>query len=173
MVTEGKVDAAIEQLGSTLARFKDEIQGPNRIDIYDEIQTRRAYFLTDLDQFKKAMPILEEAKGRRNDDPIFLFYLGHCYFRAKRWDEAQEKLERALALRPRPGIAFQAHGSLGMVLCETGDYKRAKQELETCARSAAPDYIKQADIWKWLEYTCARLGLKEETQQYSQLARPS
>src|SRR5215469_12521339 len=68
LVTEGRIDAAIEQLGATLTRFKDEIQEPSRIDIYDEIQTRRAYFLTDLDQFKKAIPILEEVKARRNED---------------------------------------------------------------------------------------------------------
>ena len=36
-----------------------------------------------------------------------------------------------------------------------------------------PDYIKQAHIWKWLEYTCKSLGLKEEAQRYGQLARPS
>jgi tetratricopeptide (TPR) repeat protein len=173
LVTEGKIKAAIERLGATLERFKDEIPEGTRIDIYDEIQIRKACFLTDLDQFESAIPILEEAMGRRNDDTIFLFYLGHCYFRAKRWDEAQQKLERALALGPRPGIAFQAHGSLGMVCYETGDYQRAKQELETCARCAAPDYIKQAYIWKWLEYTCIRLGLKEEARQYGQLARPS
>ena len=173
LVTEGKIEAAIEQLTATLARFKDEIQEPSRIDIYDEIQTRRAYFLADLDQFEKAIPILEEAKGRRNDDTIFLFYLGHCYLSAKRWGEAQDKLERALILGPRPGIAFQAHGSLGMVFYETGNYSRAKQELETSARLAAPGYIKQAHIWEWLEYTCIRLGLKEEARQYGQLARPS
>jgi tetratricopeptide (TPR) repeat protein len=62
LVTEGKIEAAIERLDATLARFEDEIQGPSRIEIYDEIQTRRAYFLTDLDQFEKAIPILEEAK---------------------------------------------------------------------------------------------------------------
>jgi tetratricopeptide (TPR) repeat protein len=172
-VTEGKIEAAIERLGATLARFKDEIQEPTRIEIYDEIQTRRAYFLTDLDQFEKAIPILEEARLRWNDDTIFLFYLGHCYFRAKRWAEAQQKLQRALTLGPRPGIAFQAHGSLGMVFYETGDYRRAKDELETSAKLAAPDYIKDAHIWKWLEYTCIRLGLKEEVRVYGQLARPS
>jgi tetratricopeptide (TPR) repeat protein len=173
LVTEGKIEAAIERLAAALARFKDEIQEPTRIEIYDEIQTRRAYFLADLDQFEKAIPILEEAKHRRNDDTIFLFYLGHCYFKAKRLGEAQQKLERALTLGPRPRIAFQAHGSLGMVLYETGDYRRAKDELETSAKLAAPDYIKHAQIWKWLEYTCMSLGLKEEARRYGQLARPS
>jgi tetratricopeptide (TPR) repeat protein len=173
LVTEGKIEAAIEQLGATLERFKDEIKETSRIEIYDDIRSRRAYFLADLGQWDKALPALEETKDRQNDDTIFLFYLGHCYFRAKRLGEAQQKLERALALRPRPGIAFQAHGTLGMVLYETGDYQRAKQELETCAKLAAPDYIKQAHIWKWLEYTCIGLGLKKEAQRYGQLARPS
>jgi tetratricopeptide (TPR) repeat protein len=173
LATESKIEAAIEQLTATLARFKNEIKESTQIEIYDEIQTRRAYFLVDLDRFEEAIPVLEEVKSRRNDDTIFLFYLGHSYFRAKRWSEAQEKLERSLSLSPRPRIAFQAHGSLGMVFCETDDYQRAKQELETCAKIAAPDYIKQAHIWERLEYTCIRLGLKEEARQYGQLARPS
>ena len=171
--TEGKTEAAIEQLAATLTRFEDEIQEPSRTEIYDEIQTRRAYFLTDLGQFEKAIPILEEAKSRRNDDTIFLFYLGHCYLSAKRWNEARQKLERALALRPRPRIAFQTHGALGMVFYETGDYQRAKEELEASAKLAAPDHIKQAHIWNWLEYTCLSLGLEEEAKRYGQLARPS
>ena len=148
LASEGKIEGAIERLAATLARFENEIQEPSLIAVHDEIQTRRAYFLTDLDQFEKAIPILEEVTSRRNDDTIFLFYLGHSYFRAKRWSEAQQKLERALALGPRPRIAFQAHGSLGMVFYETGDYQRAKEELEASAKLAAPDYIKQAHIWK-------------------------
>jgi tetratricopeptide (TPR) repeat protein len=171
--TEGKTEAAIERLAATLARFEAEIQEPSRIEIYDEIQTRRAYFLTDLGQFEKAIPILEEAKNRRNDDTIFLFYLGHCYLSTKRWNEAQQKLERALALRPQPRIAFQTHGSLGMVFYETGDYQRAKEELEASAKLADTGYIKQLHIWKWLEYACISLGLKEEAKRYGQLARPS
>ena len=171
LVTEGKIEAAIEQLAATARRFKDEIQQPSRLEVYDEIQARRAYFLTDLGQFEKAIPILEEIKSRRNDDTIFLFYLGHCYFRAKRWQEAQQKLERALTLGPRPRIAFQAHGTLGTVFYETGDYHRAKHELETSAKLAPPDYIRHAHIWKWLENTCINLGLKEQAGRYGQLAR--
>lgn len=173
LVTEGKIEAAIEQLGGTLERFNDEIKEPRRINIYEEIQTRRAYCLVDLGQFEKAIPLLEQTKGRRNDDSIFLFYLGHCYLMAKRLSEAQQNLERALSLGPRPGIAFQAHGTLGMVLYESGDYQRAKRELETSANLATPRYIKEAKIWKWLEYTCISLGLKQEAQRYGQLARPS
>jgi tetratricopeptide (TPR) repeat protein len=126
-----------------------------------------------LDQFENAIPIWEEAQSRHNDDTISLFYLGHCYFREKRWDEARQKLEQALALRPPPHIALQAQGSLGMVLYEIGDYERAKQELEASAKLAAPNYIKEAHIWRRLENTCIRLGLKEEAQRYGQLARPS
>jgi tetratricopeptide (TPR) repeat protein len=173
LATKAKIEAAIEQLTATLERFKDELREPRLIGTYDEIQSRRAYFLADLGLCDKALPSLEEIKDRRNDDTIFLFYLGHCYFRAKLFDEAQQKLERALALGPRLRIAFQAHGTLGVVLYETGDYQRAKEELEASAKLAAPDYIKQAHIWKWLEYTCIRLGLKEEAQRYGQLARPS
>lgn len=173
LVTEGKIEAAIEQLAATLEKFKAEIKEPRRIPIYDEINTRRAYILADLELFDEAIPRLEESEHRRNDDSIFLFYLGACYYRAKRFGEAQQKLERSLSLGPRRGIAFQAHATLGQVFYETGDYLRAKKQLETSASLAPPDYIKHAQLWKWLEYTCISLGLKEDARRYGQLARPS
>jgi tetratricopeptide (TPR) repeat protein len=139
LVAEGKTEAAVEQLSAILERFKDAIKEPKRIDIYDEIQSRRAYCLSDLGFCDRAIPALEEIRNRRKDDRIFLFYLGHCYFRTNRLNEAQQMLERALVLGPRPRIEFQAHGTLGMVFYESGDYRKAKQELETCVTLAPPD----------------------------------
>jgi tetratricopeptide (TPR) repeat protein len=87
--------------------------------------------------------------------------------------KAQQELERAINLGPRPGIAFQAHGTLGMVFCELGDYQRAKEELETSASLATAQYIKELKIWEWLEYVCRKLGLQAEARRYAQLANPS
>ena len=173
LAAEGNIEGAIEKLAETIENFRLQLADPEFVRIYDDLRCRRAYFLADIDLFSKAIPILEEVENRHDDDSIFLFYLGQCYFRAKLLDKAQRKLERAINLASRQGIAFQAHAVLGMVLYEVGDYARAKKELETSASFATPQYIKDAKIWKWLEYACRKLGLQDEARQYALLANPS
>jgi hypothetical protein len=53
------------------------------------------------------------------------------------------------------------------------DYAKAKQELEKGVEDADADYIKQSNIWKWLEMTCRALGLQAEAELYVRMARPS
>jgi hypothetical protein len=62
LVAEGKTEAA--ELSAILERFKDEIKEPKRIDIYDEIQSRRAYCLSDLGFCDRAIPALRRNKKR-------------------------------------------------------------------------------------------------------------
>jgi tetratricopeptide (TPR) repeat protein len=143
------------------------------VEAYDEVQSRRAFFLADIGLWRKAMPILQELEPRQNANPTFLFYLGYCYLQAKELDMAQIRLEKALSLNPPPAINFQAHCSLGMTFYDLGEFAKAKLELETGAKTATARYIKQEQIWKWLEYTCQQMGLKSEEEQYRRLARPS
>lgn len=173
LAAEGNIEGAIEKLAATIENFRLQLDDPEFIQIYDDLRCRRAFFLADIDLFNKAIPILEEVESRHVDDSIFLFYLGQCYFRAKLIDKAQQRLERAINLATRPGIAFQAHAVLGKLLCEVGDYARAKKELEASASLATPQYIKDAKIWKWLEFACRKLGLQDEARQYALLANPS
>ena len=173
LVAEGRIKEAIEKLAATLETFDVRLKEQGSTAIYDELQSRRAYFLLILARSKKPFRFWKQYENRRNDDSIFLFYLGHCHFRAKMLSKAQQELERAINLGPRPGIAFQAHGTLGMVLYELGDYLRSKKELETSTGLATPQYIKEAKIWRWLEYACRKLGLHAEARRYGQLANPS
>ncbi len=91
----------------------------------------------------------------------------------KDFARARQKLERAISIGLKPQLDFQAHCSLGMALYELGEYAQAKLEFEHGVRAATPRYIKEAKIWKWLEYTCISLGLKEEAGHYASLSRPS
>lgn len=173
LTTEGKLEEAIQQFTKTLGEYAPLLKERRLIDVLDEVETRRACLWANLGAFEKAEQRLDEVESRRSEDTIFLFYLGHCCSMTKQLSRAQRLLEKAISLGPPPGIAFQAHCSLGMVFYEAGEYKNAKLELEHGVQTATPRYIKEAKIWKWLEYTCISHGLKDDAERYGQLARPS
>jgi len=175
-IEEAEILAAEKRLNSAVARLSRIVEEfglnkgePSLESLYDEVQSRKAYFLVYLDQWNKALPIFEELVSRKNDDPKFLFYLGYCYDRTGDLNRAMLALQRTLILRPPPHIDFQAHGTLGMVLYKMKRFAEAKQELEACASEAPPAYIKDADLWRGLELTCRALGLTTEADKYAVL----
>jgi tetratricopeptide (TPR) repeat protein len=173
LTAEGKLEEAIQQFTKTLEEYEPLLKERRLFDALDDVQKRRAYLWADLGSFEKAKKRLDEMESRQGDNSIFLFYLGHCCVTTKEFRRAQQLLEKAISLGPPPNIAFQAHCSLGMAFYELGEYKNAKLELERGVQTATPRYIKEANIWKWLEYTCVSLGLKADAERYGQLARPA
>jgi tetratricopeptide (TPR) repeat protein len=168
---EGRVSEALERMTKALKRHEPELRIPRRLEIYDDLQARRAYLLADVGSFEKALPILTELESRQCQNPTFLFYLGHCRLVGKQLERARDTLVKAIGLGPSPQIVFQAHCSLGMAYYELQDYARAKSELELGAKTATPEYIKQLQIWKWLEYSCRGLGLIDEANRYAMLRK--
>jgi tetratricopeptide (TPR) repeat protein len=66
-------------------------------------------------------------------------------------------------------LEYRAHFELGTTYYHLKDYEKAKHELEKAAEQADAgdfirelDYVKQSDIWKWLEMTSRVLGLQAE-----------
>jgi tetratricopeptide (TPR) repeat protein len=173
LAAEGNLEEAILHFTQTIEEYEPLLNERKLFDVLDDARMRRAYLWADLGSSEKAKESLEELESRQHTNSTFLFYLGHCCFTTKEFLRAQQLLERAIGLGPTPDIAFQAHCSLGMVFYELGEYESAKVELELGAQSATPRYLKQAQIWKWLEYTCISLGLRADAERYGQLARPS
>lgn len=161
---------AIDKLSQILEEFKLTPNDPALINAYDEVQSRRAYFLADLGKWQNSMAILEELKDRGNDDPISLFHLGYCYLRAGKLDDSRGLLERAVSIDPPPAIYVRAHCVLGKVLYFLGEFQKAKSEFEMVLGKAPAAYIRNAEIWKWLEHTSINLGLKDEAAKYRLLA---
>jgi hypothetical protein len=46
------------------------------------------------------------------------------------------------------------------------DLEAAKQEFEQSAQNADSGYIRQYNIWGWLEATCRALGMNTEAEKY-------
>ena len=169
----GQPKETIRRLSQILERYKAESQRPRLRDSFDLVELKRAYLWAGLGLFEKALPVFEELESRQEQNGTLFFYLGHCYaVFTKDFSRAQEKLERAISLGLSEEYDVQAHCSLGMALYGLGDYANAKRELEMGAKAATPRYIKEAKIWKWLEYTCVSLGLKDEAEHYRSLLAP-
>jgi tetratricopeptide (TPR) repeat protein len=144
------------------------------LDFCESSQIRRAFILADLGRWKEALTVLEAIRSPKEYREGIAFYLGHCYLAAHNYGMAERKLTEALRFGSLPiSLEFRAHCELGMTYYNLGDYAKAKQELEKGAALASPSYLKESQVWKWLELTCRALGLKQEADDYSHMARPS
>jgi tetratricopeptide (TPR) repeat protein len=99
--------------------------------------------------------------------------LGHCYLEAADYHGAEKKLTEAIKLGLPSHLEYQAHCELGVTYYHLENYSKAKEEFEKGAEKGDPGYIKQSQVWKWLEMTCRALGLKAEAEHYARMARPS
>ena len=170
---QGKSEEALAKFEGALKRYKKRLREPDLLGFYEIMQTVRAFILADLGRCSEAMPILEEARAFTEYMEGIAFYLGHCYLSAGNYGRAEEKLTEALRLGLPNSLEYRAHGELGMVHHELRDYAKAKQEFEKCVEKADARYIKQSEIWKWLESTCRHLRLRDEAEHYARLATPS
>lgn len=140
---------------------------------YESIQIRRAFILADLGRWKEAMPILEEIESPQEYKEGIAFYLGHCYSCAHDYNKAIDCLSQALKLGLPKQLEYRAHCELGVTLYHLGEYAQAKAEFEKGVQIADAQYIKESQIWKWLEHTCRALGLKSEAEEYARMQNPS
>jgi tetratricopeptide (TPR) repeat protein len=166
VIKKHRIEAAVDKHGT----------GPSDLhsrDFFESIQIRRAFILADLGRWKEALPILEGIRSPQEYREGIEFYLGHCYSSAQDLERAQEKLTEALKLGLPKHLEYRAHCELGATYYNLKDYARAKEEFEKGAQMADASYIKESQIWRWLEITCRALGLKTEAEQYARMARPS
>ncbi len=175
-VTLHRFEAVIEKHSLTSV-CKGDGRGPK--DLYlgnfcESIQIRRAFILADLGRWKEALPILQEIKSPHEYREGVAFYLGHCYLASHDYIRAEQKLTEALKLGGLPrSLEYRAHCELGMTCYNLQDYVKAREELEKGAQLADASYIKDSQIWKWLELTCRALGLTAEAERYASMFGPS
>ncbi len=170
---QGKNEEALTKFERALERYKRQLREPDLRGFYEIMQTCRAFILADLDRWREAMPILEDARAFTEYKEGIAFYLGHCYLSAGDYGRAEEKLTDALKLGLPNSLEYRAYCELGITYYELRDYAKAKQEFAKCAERADASYINQSQIWKWLESTCRNLGLRDEAERYARLAVPS
>jgi len=171
--TEGRTEEALARFQDLLSRFAAQLRQPTYHSDYEMVQTRRAFLLADLGRWVEALPILEQAESYEQSKESTYFYLGYCYVAVGDYVKGEVKLKKALSLGLPPHLEYRAHCALGQAYHKLEDYAQAKLELEKGAGMADSSYIRQAQLWKWLEITCRHLGLTQEAEHYAQLARPA
>jgi tetratricopeptide (TPR) repeat protein len=168
---ERKDEEALAALSAILKKYRSHIHDESVHTLYNTTRTRYAFLLADLGRYQEARPILESLSEPKT--PQNLFYLGYSYLEKPTYIDAERLLSEALELGLPTHLDYRAHCALGMACYELGDYERARIELERGAEKADAVYLKRAEIWKWLEYTCLSLGLKEDAERYARMGRPS
>jgi tetratricopeptide (TPR) repeat protein len=169
----GNKEAALDRFDAALKKHRLALEDPRSRTLHEAFQIRRAFILADLGRWQEALPILEGIKSPQEYTEGIAFYLGHCYLAGDEYERAKDKLTEALKFELPTSLEYRAHCDLGMAYYNLKDYAKAKQELEKGVEDADADYIKQSNIWKWLEMTCRALGLQAEAELYVRMARPS
>jgi len=168
------LEAALSRFDAAVKKHGIALKDSRARGLYEAIQIRRAFILADLGRWKEALPVLEEIKSPQEYREGVAFYLGHCYLAAHDYTGAEQKLTEALKLGGLPrSLEYRAHCELGMTYYNLQDYTKAKEEFEKGAQMADASYIKESQIWRWLELTCRALGLNSEAERHARMFKPS
>lgn len=116
----GQAAAAVQLLTGLLARAPDDLEARRWL-----VQARVAD-----GQPEVAVQELEEAHARAPQDPELAYLLATGYLRLGQPQRAEPLFERVLALRPLAAT----HVLLGRAYRDSGDFVRARRELQTALR---------------------------------------
>jgi tetratricopeptide (TPR) repeat protein len=170
---EGKFNDAIDTIDRLRTEFNTDLQKVQFQELHWAIERERGFALVHIGSTEAALQILEQVDRADPHDRFTLYYLASCYSYAERYAEARVKIEESISLGLPPDWAGRAHFRLGAACYQLQDYKQAKVELEAAVKTAPPEFIRHEEIWRWLQYTCISLGLKDEAEHYAKLARPA
>ncbi len=132
----GQARECFERAASLKAGYPET--APNAWNNLGLLATREGDTASAIGYFKQALKL-------DPDHFIALENLGNAYRQQKRWDEARETLERALAIKPADP---EANYSLGMVFAQWNDTERAYEYLRNAlqARPAYPEALNNLGV---------------------------
>jgi tetratricopeptide (TPR) repeat protein len=169
----GNREAVLARFDGVLRKHEKAFKDRRAYELYEGLQIRRAFVLADIGRWKEAMAILENVKSPQEYKEGIAFYLGHCYLSANDYGKAADYLAQALSLGLPERLEYRAHCELGMTSYHLGEYAQAKMEFQKSAQMAGAQYVRESQIWRWLELTCRALGLRSEAEEYARMQNPS
>jgi tetratricopeptide (TPR) repeat protein len=173
---ERNLDEAFRRNTALLSKYAQHLQLTELRFIYEDIQQRRGFELVQLLRFEEAIPIFREClsfKMQPEDSGEVLTYLGICYSRLKRYEEARDCFLDAFEV----GLVNQTHGlvhfQLGIVYYHLGLFRKSKQELQLAEQHPNESKFPLKKLYRWLSSVCRVLGVTAEAEGYARLANPS
>jgi tetratricopeptide (TPR) repeat protein len=157
-----KIDAILKESWETL-------KIPDNADVLEQVRGSRGIVLLQLNRYREALPLLEEAAIARPGDGELLIYLGACYFELREMDKARDFLERALKSDLDANFRYKAHFFMGSIYFTHGNFAWAKQEFEEALQQRDPRQLSGKNIYEYLRLTSQALGLESEAKRYSEL----
>jgi len=166
---EDKWDAVLLGLERLLRRYAEILQDPQLRDVYEEAQLRRGMRLAYLEQFREALPVLEEALDFY--PPLlsaeFYFELGRCYLEADDVSNAKEALTKAMSLGLDDARAASAAWNLAVLLMRQGDNEQALETLRCAEKHANSAGVSKQNIHKALAICLHKMGMIDQAQHYA------
>ena len=142
-------------------------------DLYELVQTQRAFSLMHLESNEEARPLLEEVVAFRLDSEVrsnVYCHLGRCYHELSLYPLAKEQLERANALGVEEDWQAVFHYYYGYTLYELKDFQGAKREFILCLQSS-PSGPESSLRYAMLAATSRKLGEYAEARVYEEKAK--
>jgi tetratricopeptide (TPR) repeat protein len=179
MTLIGKNKEGLSLLNEVLQLNQEELQSADSRNLYEEIQRRRGFALTNLERYAEAVPVLKEATSFATALPedmqsIYL-YLGICYAALSEADLAKEAYLRAIGFGLGDESEADARERLAVVYYMSRAFAQAKHHLEAALQlpEKAINAQLRKRIYQRMSRVCHYLGQTEEEQKYSQLAKAS
>lgn len=167
----GKLDNGVRKFEKILESNEKELKNPENKYLYEDIQERRGFALTNLGRYAEALAILKEATSftsDRSDLSLVNFYIGVCYQDTSQPKAAKEFLLRAIKLGLKAEFEADARYRLGILYFIEHAFAQAKLQLEL-AQQLPTDAVNaelRKDIYQQMSRVCHYLGETDEEQRY-------
>jgi tetratricopeptide (TPR) repeat protein len=171
---DGQASRTLKKLNRILKQYPTLWKSDDVHDLYEELQFNRGRLLATIDDWRLALPVLEECLSfQRPKHPELYANLGICYFEAEKWEKAVENLKLALSKGLSTKYSSAAHYYLGRLSYLRGALPKAVKEFELALDDATSAGTSRKVIYDALAKSYQHLGLNEESAKYARLAKNS
>lgn len=172
---EGLPHDALFHLTVVLSKHAEKLRSSEFRSTYEDIQLRRALDSVRVEEFRNAIPLLNECltfKLEPQDRSNILCNLGLSHSQLKNYDAARDFFLGAIEIGLVKEWEGEVHCRLGIAYAHLNMLREAKRELKVCEDRVSEGRIPTETIYAWLSKVCEALGEKAESERYSRLARP-
>lgn len=169
---QSNCDAAFRKLTAVLENFAAEFRNPELRFMYEDIQQRRAAELVQLLRFAEALAVCDECLSFDLEDVEKSDILANralSVLKLERYEEAASQFRSASNLGLSTIWDDEIHFHYAVTFARLNRYEEAKGEF-LLAEQCRTQRIPRSLIYRWLAWTCTKLGDQQEAERYKSLS---